>query len=385
MVDLILFQKIFSGNRDADTHPMHSLDEHLQTALQWLTRASQAVDGKGISKGYDLLRSRWFPAYPETTGYTIPTLINAARFLGQGEWREFAYRQAEFLLGQINADGGVYYWDQRSDRQPAPVVFDTGQVLFGWLASYRDGGDERFLQAAARSGDWLVQAQDPKGMWKKYQHLGVSKVIDARVAWAMLELYRLTGQASYRASAVRHLDWVLSQQQKDGWFENCGFTPQADPFTHTIAYTAEGLFRSGELLSDERYLAAAKNTADQLLRLQRPDGSLASTYASGWRVSDDTSCLTGNVQMSDLWLALALRYQLPEFKTASKKALDYVCQLQDLKTDNLNVRGGIGGSFPIFGKYERFKYPEWAAKFFISAILLWKAVESGRLDEFLPG
>lgn len=385
MVDLILFEKMFSGNRDAASHPQHSMDERLQAALQWLIRASQAVDGKGISKGYDLLRSRWFPPYPETTGYTIPTLINAARFLGQEEWREFGYRQAEFLLGQINADGGVYYWDQRSDKQPLPVVFDTGQVLFGWLATYRDGGDDRFLQAAARSGDWLAQCQEPEGMWKKFQHLGVSKVIDARVAWAMLELYRLTGETSHRAAAVRHLDWVLTQQHMDGWFDNCGFTPQADPYTHTIAYTAEGLYRSGELLSDERYLAAGKKAADQLLHLQRPDGSLASTYASGWHASDQTSCLTGNVQMSDLWLALALRYQQPEYKTASERALEYVSHLQDLETDNLNVRGGISGSFPIYGNYERFKYPEWAAKFFISAILWHKAAQSGRLDEILPG
>ncbi|HWQ03782.1 MAG TPA: hypothetical protein VN452_00340 [Longilinea sp.] len=361
------------------------MDERLLAALEWLKRASQAVDGKGISKGYDLLRSCWFPAYPETTGYTIPTLINATRFLEQKEWREFGYRQAEFLLGQMNEDGGIFYWDQRSGQQPQPVVFDTGQVLFGWLAAYCDGGDERFLQAAARSGDWLAKYQEPEGMWKKYQHLGVSKVIDARVAWAMLELYRLSGQASHRDAAVRHLDWVLSQQHNDGWFENCGFTPQADPYTHTIAYTAEGLFRSGELLSDERYLDAGKRTADQLLRLQRPDGSLASTYGSGWRVTDHTSCLTGNVQMSDLWLALALRNQQPEFKTASQKALEYVCHLQDLETDNLNVRGGISGSFPIYGKYERFKYPEWAAKFFISAILWHKAADSGRMDEILPG
>lgn len=362
-----------------------ALDEHLRAALGWLKRASQAVDGQGISKGYDLLRSRWFPAYPETTGYTIPTLINAARFLGQEEWRAFAFRQAEFLLGQVTVGGGVVYWDRGSGRSPQPVIFDTGQVLFGWLAAYREGGDERFLRAAARSGDWLAQHQDPAGMWKEYQHLGVYKVIDARVAWALLELQRITGQPAHRAAAVRHLDWVLTQQDADGWYHRCAFRPQDDPLTHTIAYTAEGLYRSGELLGEDRYLQAGKRTADRLLELQRPDGGLVSTYASGWRASDASSCLTGNVQMSDLWLALALRYRQDVYRTASLKALEFVCKTQDLHTGNLNVRGGISGSFPIYGPYERFKYPEWAAKFFISAILWHKAAESGRLDEMLPG
>ncbi|TLN18705.1 hypothetical protein FDZ74_06870 [bacterium] len=385
MVDLLLFQKLFARIDDNDEARLRPLDEHLQAALEWLLRASQAVDGQGISKGYDLLRSRWFPAYPETTGYTVPTLINAARLLGQEEWRSFAHRQAEFLLGQVTEEGGVVYWDRTSGQPPLPVVFDTGQVLFGWLAAYRDGSDTRFLEAAARSGDWLARHQDKAGMWKKYQHLGVYKVIDARVAWALLELHRLTGQASHRAAAVQHLDWVLEQQDADGWFQYCAFTPQEDPFTHTIAYTAEGLYRSGELLGEERYMAAGKKTADRLLALLRPDGSLASTYAAGWRASETSSCLTGNVQMSDLWQSLWLRTRQPEYQQASLKSLEFVCKTQDLATDNLNVRGGISGSYPVYGKYERLKYPEWAAKFFSDAVLRRKAFEAGRLDELLPG
>ncbi|NMB68037.1 MAG: terpene cyclase/mutase family protein [Chloroflexi bacterium] len=381
-MDWLLFEKLVTR---IDDRPARSLDEHLQAALGWLQRASQAVEGQGISKGYDLLRSRWFPAYPETTGYTVPTLINAARILNQEEWRAFAHRQAEFLLGQVTEEGGVVYWDRQGGQPPLPVVFDTGQVLFGWLAAYRDGGDRRFLEAAARSGDWLVRHQDEAGMWKKYQHLGVYKVIDARVAWALLELHRLTTQTEHKAAALRHLDWVLAQQDADGWYRHCAFTPQEDPFTHTIAYTAEGLYRSGELLGEERYIAAGQKTADRLLQLQRADGSLASTYASGWRASDSSSCLTGNAQMSDLWQALWLRTGQPEYQRAADKSLEFVRRTQDLSTPNRDVRGGISGSHPIYGRYERFKYPEWAAKFFIDAILRHKAAETGRLDELLPG
>lgn len=384
-MDLILFKKIIAGIQDPDAARQHSPDERLQAALQWLKRASLAVNGRGISKGYDMLRSRWFPAYPETTGYSVPTLINAARLLGEEEWRDFALRQAEFLLGQTDGEGGVYYWDREAGRPPQPVVFDTGQVIFGWLAAYRDGGDRRFLEAAARSGDWLVRHQDATGSWKKYQHLGVTKVIDARVAWALLELQRHTGQPAQRETAIRHLDWVLTRQQADGWFQNCAFTPREDPFTHTIAYTAEGLFRSGELLGEERYLAAGKKTADRLLQLQRPDGSLTGVFAAGWRAGDGGSCLTGDAQMSDLWLALWLRCRRPEYREASLKALDFVCRTQDLTDKNPNVRGAIGGSYPIYGRYERLKYPEWATKFFIDALIRKKAADSGRVDELLPG
>ncbi len=42
---------------------------------------------------------------------------------------------------------------------------------------------------------------------------------------------------------------------------------------------------------------------------------------------------------------------------------------QDLEITHPAVRGGIAGSFPIYGAYERLKYPNWASKFFIDAIL----------------
>jgi hypothetical protein len=43
---------------------------------------------------------------------------------------------------------------------------------------------------------------------------------------------------------------------------------------------------------------------------------------------------------------------------------------QDIRTGNLNVRGAIAGSFPHWGAYAPFSYPNWAAKFFIDAMLL---------------
>jgi hypothetical protein len=48
-----------------------------------------------------------------------------------------------------------------------------------------------------------------------------------------------------------------------------------------------------------------------------------------------------------------------------------------LRTSNLNVRGAIAGSYPIYGRYERLKYPNWATKFFVDALLMLAEVQSG--------
>ena len=49
---------------------------------------------------------------------------------------------------------------------------------------------------------------------------------------------------------------------------------------------------------------------------------------------------------------------------------------QDLQTADLNIRGGIAGSWPVEGEYHPKQYPNWAAKFTADAIM--KAIESER-------
>ena len=211
----------------------------------------------------------------------------------------------------------------------------------------------------------------------KHQHLGVVKTIDSRVAWALLELYRQTKQDSHRRAAVRNLDWVLGQQDSDGWFRHCAFREGEDPYTHTLVYTAEGLFESGCLLDEARYIGAATRTADSLLAQQRTDGWLASTYRSGWRATSRSSCLTGNCQASRLWLRLFTLRENPAYTENAERAILFVSHTQKLRTGNPGVKGGIAGSAPFYGRYERFTFPNWAAKFYADALLTLRAMEHG--------
>ncbi len=351
-----------------------AIDQHVQAALAWIRHAHQQANQQGISKGYDLVRQTWAPAYPETTGYTITTLLNAAAVYQQPEWQALALDLGEFLLEAATPEGGVAHW---SATDPYPIVFDTGQVMFGWLAAYVASGDERYLQASVRAGDWLVSIQDESGSWRRHQHLDVEKVIDTRVVWAMLELHRHTNQPDLVEAARRNLDWACDQQAADGWFRKCAFTPQEDPFTHTLAYTAEGLFECGRLLGDERYVQHARLTADALLKRQYPDGRLASTYGPGWVETSRSSCLTGNCQMGRLWLRFYELEQREADLTAAENAINFVTQTQNLNANNTEICGAIAGSYPRYGKYERLKYPNWATKFYIDSLLTLRQMRNG--------
>jgi hypothetical protein len=123
------------------------------------------------------------------------------------------------------------------------------------------------------------------------------------------------------------------------------------------------------LLGEERYIRAAQRTADVLLNLQKEDGFLSGEFDPQWHSSVHWSCLTGNVQLALIWFRLYDLTSDIKYRRAALVAIDFVKRKQNLKTTNPGVRGGIPGSAPIYGPYERFKFPNWATKFFIDALL----------------
>jgi hypothetical protein len=80
--------------------------------------------------------------------------------------------------------------------------------------------------------------------------------------------------------------------------------------------------------------------------------------------------------MARLWLSF---YDVTGDQTyfrAAEKAITFVVRTQNMNSSNTNIYGAVAGSYPIYGLYERFKYPNWATKFLIDALLSFKSVES---------
>jgi hypothetical protein len=80
--------------------------------------------------------------------------------------------------------------------------------------------------------------------------------------------------------------------------------------------------------------------------------------------------------MARLWLCLYEVSDDESYYTAATKAITFVARTQNLQTSTHAIRGGISGSYPIYGIYERFNFPNWAAKFFIDALLALESVKS---------
>jgi uncharacterized protein YyaL (SSP411 family) len=344
---------------------IYSLQQHLNAAIQWLKLAHDHSPDDGVSWGFSL-RGSWRASYPETSGYIAETFFDVAKYVQDEDAWQRAIAISCWLTRVQAADGSI----SNTRYGTGGIVFDTGQVLQGLARAYIETQDDKFLAAATAAADWLVRVADQEGRWTRQTYNGIPHVYNSRVAWILLCLHQLSPSPEWERVALANLDWAVSQQT-GGWFKQCAFVANAAPFTHTIAYAIRGLLEAGWLLNNQRYLDAAISGAQVVMTHLKADGSLPGQIDTNGVPVGRYCCLTGNCQMAIIWLKLFQHTGDAQYFQAAQKGLQYVMARQDIQTTNLNIRGGIKGSHPIWGCYVRLSYPNWATKFFTDALLLY--------------
>ena len=344
---------------------------HLGAAIDWLCRAQDVRNGEadsgGVSAGWSF-EDGWLPSYPETSGYIVETFIAAARILERQDLVARAHRIVDWELSIQHPDGA--FPGHFGEPGSQPVIFNTGQIMHGMLAGHLQLGRPECLESAVKAGYWLARHQDDDGCWRRFEHNGVPHTYNTRGTWALLATSTIAGDTKLKDAALRNLEWALAQQRPSGWFANNAFTPDREPFTHTIAYAIRGFLECGVLLGDERYLAAAVRAARAVASVQRADGWLAGTYSEGWAAGAHYCCLTGVAQMSLNWTRLAQEAGAAGLRENARRGIAFVKGHQRIDDPDPIVRGAIAGSAPIWGRYSMFEFPNWAAKFFADALMM---------------
>lgn len=348
---------------------------HLDAAADWLMRAFEADGSGGVPHSYNLRRRAWDRPYPETTGYIIPTFLDYAAFRSRDTFRNAALRMAGWEVEILCADGGVQSGVYDPAQPNPPTIFNTGQVLFGFVRAYEATRDNSFLDALRRSADWLVNAQDADGAWRRFSSpfaKSGTNPYNTRTAFGLARAFEVTQDERYLRAAIRNVEWAASQADADGWIQgNCLSDHDGDKaLTHTIAYTMRGILEVGQAAGRPDFVDLAMRIGSEVAGRQRPNGSLPGYLEQGWRPAASWSCLTGNVQFAINWHRAATISGRTEFLKHAASAIRFTAATQDLRADEPGVRGGIKGSHPIDGDYMTGRYPNWAAKFFMDALLL---------------
>jgi uncharacterized protein YyaL (SSP411 family) len=352
-----------------------SYEVALRGVMAWLIIAQDATNDDGVAQTYFIKTKRWAASYPETTGYIISTFFDYAIFTKESEFRDRAIRMAKWEQAIQLPEGGIQASTIDAETIVA-TVFNTGMVILGWVRAYQVTAETAFLTCARRAAGWLEAVQDADGAWRKYGSPMTANALNTyntRVAWALLEVDRVASLGRLREAARRNLEWALTQQQKNGWLTNNCFFDNAQPYTHTIAYAMRGFLESSVLLGEHRYLKAAEDVFLGLEPSIHSSGFLAGRFNRDWQPTVRYCCLTGNAQLALNGFRL---YQLTGneiYRESARRLLRYVLRTQNLQTPDLNVRGGVAGSWPIQGEYHPGQYPNWAAKFTADALM--KAIE----------
>ena len=342
-------------------------DKHIKAAINWLLAAQKANNDGGVAALYSLYDG-WHASYSETTGYIIPTMLNYSNKTKDDNIRKSAIRMAEWELKR-QMPNGAFPGAAAGDKE-FPIVFNTGQVIFGIIRAFHETKEVKYKKSAIMAADWLARVQNKDGCWSRFDYLNAIHSYNTRTAWSLLQVYNATKKNEYLEVATKNIDWALTQQLDNGWFMKSAFHEKQEPLLHTIAYTIQGIIEAGIYLKNKDYTNSAKKAADALLGLQKKDGSLAGSFDKNWKSSVSWSCLTGNSQMSIIWLRLHGLTKDKRYLDAAKKMNRYVKSTQDINSGNNGINGGIKGAYPIYGWYAPFCYVNWAAKFFIDALMM---------------
>lgn len=353
-------------------HAARSLEAHLAAAAEWILVAQRATPDDGVAHSWDIRERRWLASYPETTGYLIPTLYDYARHFDAPAHAAAALRMARWEVAEQLPEGGI-----RAGTMDAPVVaptvFNTGQVLFGLARAARESGDETIHRALVRAADWLVAAQDDDGGWRRFPSPfapSVNATYNVRSAFGLVRAFEVTNDAGHLEAAARNVDWALATAAANHWLPGNCLTPEPDDraLTHTIAYAIRGILEVGVALGRDDHVARALAMADALAAAQNDDGSLSANFSPRWRPLSDWSCMTGNAQMALNWYRLAKVTGRTDLQAHARAANRFNMRLQVLDGPP-ETRGAVKGSHPIGEDYMTWRYPNWATKFFMDALM----------------
>lgn len=340
-------------------------ERRTNATLQWLEKSIEATHYQGSAAYYHLWKG-WAPAYPETTGYIIETLFDYASHFDSNLYENLALGCADWLCSIQYSDGS---FPGGVGNSGSPVVFDTGQILFGLTRAFQETGNSKYKTALQKAVDWLMEILESNRNWQQYTYVsGYVPTYYTRVVWAVLQANQVLMLAGINEKMQETLELYRSKVTAVQSVQDWGFERGQPAYTHTIAYTMRGFLESGHLLKYASFIQTAARIADKIITSYQSKGKLAGRYEEHWQGDYSFVCVTGNAQIS---LVLSRLYELTNkeiYRDYAIKIFEHTFSYQWLIPFS-GYYGAVPGSAPLWGPYQRFRFPNWAAKFYLDAYL----------------
>lgn len=350
---------------------------HLKLSINWLKNAQDITADSGVSRGFNLIHnsksnnSGWQPSYPETTGYIIPTIIEAANILQDKDLIRRAKLMADWELAIMFPDGAVH--GGNISVKPNRAVFDTGQVIRGLHSIYKTTNEKKYLDAAVKSSNWILNNEhDRQGKWIGNNASCVDADTTTYNIYAIAPVVKLgldINNNEFKELGKRTAEFTVSMQNENGWFKGADFKKTDDALLHTIAYTIDGLWDAGVLLDEEKYLNSAKKALDGVLSKMDNNGFIPGRLGSDWNGTAGWACLTGMAQIGVSCIKVYSKTKDEKYFKTAIKIKEFLKACQNNIDENFGGKGAVWGSWPIDGGYGRYEALNWAVKYFSDLLL----------------
>lgn len=338
-------------------------NKRVAAAQKWILNSISACDFRGSSALYHPING-WERAYPETTGYLIPTFLQTAQKNDRNKWLKIAKDCGDWLCS-IQLENG--HFPGGVGGTLSPNIFDTGQILLGLTHLWEWTKYERYLLAIQKSLNVLVGQLSVDGSWKADAYLdNYIPTYYTRVIWAILHANQYLRIPDVEKKMKNALAYNESCINENGTVRNWAFGPGEPAFTHTIAYVIRGFLECGLLLKESRYIDLAESLTRTLLTHLDKHGQMAGSYDEDWNGDFSFICIPGHFQMVIILNKLFNLKKEQQYREAALRLFNTAQEKQFL-IPLKGIYGGFAGSGPIWGKYLRGKLPNWAVKFYLDA------------------
>ncbi len=264
-------------------------------------------------------------AYPEVTGYIIPTLFHYGH-------RDLAIRLCQWLKSVQRPDGSFALFDDDPSYS-----FDTGQILRGYLANWY-AGIQGFEYVTRRTAYYLfrqLRMTSTGAFPVRYDQLPPNDILipESIHLYALPPLLWIAGildLPEYREAVNRCISFYLRQP----------YTLQTATLTHFLAYEIEALIDLGRVHTVLPVL-------EKLRERQTPDGAVPAMDGVSW------VCTPGLAQLAICW------YKVGDTEPAEKA-------MKWLEAHQL-PSGGFYGSYGEKSVYFAYDEISWATKYYLDA------------------
>lgn len=143
----------------------------------------------------------------------------------------------------------------------------ASEAVYPFAMAYKITGNRKYLDAAIRTGNWLIKQQEQNGSWKETPEEWTGTTTD-QVLMLMLAMDHIagrlskTGKASWRSAISKAVDYLHRVM-----------TPEFASINY-VATTCATLAIAGRLLKDEKYTGRAAELAHRTISKMDEDGFL---------------------------------------------------------------------------------------------------------------